>query len=222
MTSFAKTPTSEAFLRQPKDWSLWDTKFQALAIDYKLWNWVSGVEGASLLEEPQPTANQTGVTTRAADATLRDTTNDWRMFQFKVRKHEKQEESIKDLRAWVAKTVDDPYFQTCCLPAKSLKDWYASLKKQAKGNKKEMTRALQNRYRKAVTPLTKPPQDWESWIQSWKNVMHEGIREKLAEATHPAIWIRDFLEAVKPQCSGWVTQFYLSEKILTMILIYTP
>ncbi|KAM4059020.1 integrase core domain-containing protein [Hirsutella rhossiliensis] len=184
------TKNKEVLLNNPQDWSIWNNKFHAHACDRKLWLWIANDPAAGLLK--------------------RFPAEPWQIYTHHFRLYEKQEDSLRELRDWISKTICHTYYQTCCNPDESLRVWYAKLQKHAKGSQEEVLRTLQNNYEDAVKPLVKAPRNWHLWLDTWKKAMNEGIQEGLPEAFHHSIWIRDFFKAISPQFPAWVTSVQVS------------
>ena len=177
------TKKVEVLLDNAQDWSIWNNKFRAHACDRKLWLWVANDPSAGPLKrfpaEPVPPNFAELQTAPERDRAQKEYTQQWQIYTHHFRLYEKQEDSLRELRDWISKTICHTYYQTCCNPEESLREWYTKLQKHAKGSQEEVIRTLQNNYEEAVKPLVKAPRNWHLWLDSWKKAMNEGIQEGL-------------------------------------------
>ncbi|XP_044723699.1 integrase core domain-containing protein [Hirsutella rhossiliensis] len=138
------------------------------------------------------------------DRRLREKQFEYTIYQSDLRLFGQQQEGIRDLRSWVAKTICKTYHRTCCKANQSLKQWYELLNSNAKGSEKEVRRTLHQKYEKAITPTAKPPRNWTNWSDIWIKAINEGLEGGLPEALNEEIWLRGFLRAVRPHFPHWV------------------
>ena len=105
----------------------------------------------------------------------------------KEKAYSTQRANIRSLTDWVLEAVAQRYVDSSCVPTESLHEWYKKLKEHAsigKGLDKKNTR---DKYQQAVTPLKKPPKDWNTWLDAWEEAVSTGLQKNLAEAKDPSI-----------------------------------
>ena len=87
----------------------------------------------------------------------------WNIYTQKEKAYSTQRANIRTLKDWVTtQGVAQHYVDSSCAPTDSLHEWYKKLKEHAgirKGLDKKNTR---DKYQQAVTPLKKPPKDWNT------------------------------------------------------------
>lgn len=144
------------------------------------------------------------------------------MYTRLVKKYEKEQDSIKNLKQFVIKTVAPHIFAVCCQPTESIRDWYSKLKQYTSLGQDELEIKARDNYRTATRTITQMPQDIEAWLLEWEKAMSNGEARQLYETQSANIWARDFFKAVNrvfPEWSRTAARIYRT-KILDGTLTY--
>ncbi|KAJ2892354.1 hypothetical protein MKZ38_009950 [Zalerion maritima] len=125
-------------------------------------------------------------------------------YNHELRHYKEEQKLIRNLCAWVRKTVDSSYQVISCNPTKSLREWYTSLRTHVKPSDMRLDAAAEDFYNQAIVPLDRPPRDFAGWLQNWTTAMAKLTKRDLPAATRPQTWLRGFMRAiyhVKPHWS---------------------
>lgn len=229
------------FLASSDDWESWDLQFQAQAVAGGIWSQVQGVTpfrdeptAPSPAQYKHKTPSQSSNTARGsiesvagddeagpanplittADLTadgFRTFQMDWTIYQATKKDYIQQVEEVKRLKQWILKTVSLHYQETACDPIQPITQWYQALKTQAGISDDEALHNAREAYRLATKPLLRAPKDLIKWSESWEQAIATARRKGVPEALNTKTWLYDFLDAVKPILSHWVTSYKLSK-----------
>ena len=208
-------------LKTAEDWPKFDRAFQTKAVSYDLWDHIKEDSPKALLVEPEmpepesfkappPEAGPAQSTRASAPASAtppastglnadesRNFQIAWNIYTVKEKAYSTQRANIRSLTDWVLEAVAQRYVDSSYVPTESLHEWYKKLKEHAgirKGLDKKIAR---DKYQQAVTPLKKPPKDWNTWLDTWEEAISTGLQKDLFEAKDSSVWCDDFLGAIK-------------------------
>lgn len=125
---------------------------------------------------------------------------------------QRQTKDIVSLREWMRSTVSPSYAANALDTAKDVQTAYSNLETQVGGNEADIKRDLRAEYNRLIKPWTRVPKDIEKWIIEWEDVMQKGIRYTLSFTIDSTEWASDFLEAVRPVFSLWVSSYEVSNE----------
>lgn len=162
-----------------------------------------------------PNANER-VTARHLTADQRAAYNtDFAEFKFLHEIYEKEHTKVTSLRAWMRATVSSEYAVNALDPADDVRTAYLNLKAQAgTAALGHMRRRLNDEYQQTVKPWNRAPKIMEKWILAWETVMQKGERYDMPYVKMSNIWAYDFLKAVRPVFSQWVTSYTTSNRTM--------
>jgi hypothetical protein len=229
-----------AFLASSNDWESWNLQFQAQAVAGDIWAQIQGLTpfldkptAPALKEHKHTTPSSTVESTPGNDPDtgtldrplnppikIADLTTDgfrsyqmeWTIYQSDLKEYNQQVEEVKKLKQWILRTVNPHYQLTSCDPTKPVSEWYSALKIQ---NGVSDQKALQNArevYRLAIKPITRASKDLIKWSESWEQALALAQRKGVPEALSMNTWFTDFLDAVKPVLSNWVTVYKIANQ----------
>ena len=95
------------------------------------------------------------------DAKL-DYQHDWSVFTFLAKDYDKHQTAVKELTTWTLSTVLYTIQQTCYIENQTIDQWYSNLQETSRVYEENLLLDAQDRYRKAVNPLTKALKSFES------------------------------------------------------------
>ncbi|KAI2630701.1 hypothetical protein GGR54DRAFT_583803 [Hypoxylon sp. NC1633] len=120
--------------------------------------------------------------------------------------YQKERDQVRALTNWVGETVKDVYLLTCCPVEQPLHKWYAKLREHF-GSSPTDVNATRKAYLQVVKPLTKPPKDWNEWIDQWMTGMLIAQSKGLLEATDAVYWTGDLVDALGRVMPDWILAF---------------
>ena len=138
-------------LDSPDKWEDWELKFKAQVVSYNLVNQIFDDE--AFLDKPIKPARPiywTVAATRAQSASASTASSDteagtaavnahntelkdnyrfdYHEYQEDMKAYNREIDSIRDLRAWMEKTVSSAYYKTSYPPTSTVRAWYSNLK----------------------------------------------------------------------------------------------
>ncbi|KAK0631526.1 hypothetical protein B0T14DRAFT_597161 [Immersiella caudata] len=163
-------------------------------------------------DEPGQASQLTTTRITTADLTtegFRTYQMDWTIYQANEKKYIQQMERVKRLKQWILKTTSLHLQLTSCDPSQPISHWYKALTLQAGISDDEALHNAREAYRVAIKPLLRAPKDLIKWSESWEQAIAMAQRKGVPEALTTKTWFSDFLDAVKPILSHWVTSYKL-------------
>ncbi|KAK9370270.1 hypothetical protein V1509DRAFT_335591 [Lipomyces kononenkoae] len=138
----------------------------------------------------------------------------WAVYTHQHKRYKDQETGIEKLRVWVMDTVSQHYLESACEPVETIAQWYSNLKEQCRQTEQATKSRAREEYRAAIKPLTKPPKDFEAWVNKWEHSMSHAKRKGVADATDTHVWFEDLSIALKemPGLESCVTAYGVSAK----------
>ena len=161
----------------------------------------------------------TSATTSATEdhVTMADLSNEgqksfqlaWTIYIQHKREYADQKAKIQDLKDWVISSVVSYLFESACDPTETLREWYIKIKQHSGASDDMMTTQARDSYKKAIVVLTKPPKDFNIWLNNWEQAMSRGQAKEVPEALSTPAWFDDFLTAVEPLMGNWTSSYRL-------------
>src|SRR5699024_4094942 len=106
-------------------------------------------------------------------------------YERKVKDYDKQQVRIEKVTSWVLGSVSASLRSAACEPTESLHEWYMNLLEQVGVADTELELQTREKYRRAIKPLSRVPEDFAAWISQWEEVMAYGQRKEIPEILKP-------------------------------------
>jgi hypothetical protein len=132
---------------------------------------------------------------------------DMTYYQQEIKAYNKEQDSIKELKAWVGKTTTDHLRRTCCKPQGALKSWYTKLKEQVGISDSKLTLDARAQYRAATKQLSKAPRDPLAWLDTWEQAVTQAKEKDVPEAQRTLTWFEDLSNAIRGFMKEWVVAY---------------
>ena len=128
-------------------------------------------------------------------------------FDSRFRQFSQQQERIHTLQAWMTSTIAQHYSYNCCDSSESLRTWYANLRQHVKPDITQEKEAILEEYKKTVRVLSKPPRDFNLWLNNWSAAISRAQKNKIPHTLESWSWWSDFRNAIMPVKSTWATLY---------------
>jgi len=133
-------------------------------------------------------------------------------YERKVKDYDKQQVRIEKVTSWVLGSVSASLRSAACEPTESLHEWYMNLLEQVGVADTELELQTREKYRRAIKPLSRVPEDFAAWISQWEEVMAYGQRKEIPEILKANLWFDDLSKALHSIMSQWITAYRTSNK----------
>lgn len=163
-------------------------------------------------DQPDPNgrpANANEMTTRGKD----DYKLDLSVYNNAMRRFEKEDKSIKEIRDWVGETVKQHLLRTACQPKETLDTWYIKLRDQVGATPDQIYDLAKTKYQLAIKPLVRQPRDITIWLAEWEEAINQAIAAGIPNVQHSRDWWTDFEQAVnKAGFDAWCRVYRVNNK----------
>lgn len=163
-------------------------------------------------DQPDPNgrpANANEMTMRGKD----DYKLDLSVYNNAMRRFEKEDKSIKEIRDWVGETVKPHLLRTACQPKENLKAWYTKLRDQVGATPDQIYDLAKSKYQSAIKPLARQPRDITTWLAEWEEAINQAMAASIPNTQHSRDWWTDFEQAInKVGFEAWCRVYRVNNK----------
>ncbi|KAI1105377.1 hypothetical protein F4804DRAFT_140678 [Jackrogersella minutella] len=134
-------------------------------------------------------------------------TLDFNIYKDSMREYDNEIAGIEKMKTYVYQTVSSHYRNAACQPDENLGKWYLQLKEFVGINDAQLQVTARDEYLETVTPLTKPPKDWNTWVLQWEKTMSKAVGKNIASVKNSSEWFDDLIKALGTQLPDWVVGY---------------
>ena len=187
--------TESVSLNGPNDWRRWNHQFLLVAEAHDVLPFVNGeTEPLRRPDRPDRPTARPSRGNRENDPTVYET--QLRIYDLEMKQYEIERRKILEAKKWILSTVAGQYQESACSQGEDLASWYTKLQQEASGGAVLEKKLVRDKYREAITPLNKPPKDWNKWITNWEDAMTQGANIRLPDCLDPTSWFSDLTDAL--------------------------